>query len=347
MSNGQLRLQDEEFWGDYQRTRGEVVGEIARDQFLGLLIDAPARVSLNRRTTVPVAGYFARSLRDDLKIQQERQMLVAAVRQDTGELSIALALDTGKIPAPSRPPTGDPGEGSTLNMFAFDLRGVLGLPWEASRYSVAVILRELVSNPVSIELGRDPTEYEDPAVAAFLAEQRDMAVPPPPPSVFPPPHEHPETGQPPDYQPLLDMPASKTPGIELRAQRVVVAKDGGKCILQGCFHLPIPRRFRVEARGEGEPMPEVGDPQAKAVVPIHLVVTGSDLPGPCVVGLKVPVYQALAPHPAEADGYFTVDLFQIPDFPRTPMTYFVTAFGGEAVSQPAPIAVVSEQMIGE
>jgi hypothetical protein len=110
--------------------------------------------------------------------------------------------------------------------------------------------------------------------------------------------------------------------------------------------LLVARRYRVEPRVEGEPTPDVGDPQAKAVIPIHLVVTGSDIPGPWVLALRVPVHQPLSPHPAEAEGHFTVDLFQIPQFPRTPMTYFITALSGEAVSRPAPIAIVSEQMIG-
>jgi len=226
------------------------------------------------------------------------------------------------------------------------VRPVLGLNWEPSRYSVAVLLREFVSNGVTIELGRDATEYEDPAVAAFLAEQRESAVPPPPPAVFPIPHARAESGQPPHYQPLSDMPVPEAPGILMRAPRVVIAKAGSQCILQGSYRLAVARRHRVESRGAGAPRPLVGDPRAQAVVPIHLVITGSDLPGPWVISLKVPVYQPLSPHPAEASGHFTIDLLQIPDFPRTPMTYFLTAFSGQVVSEALPIAVVSEQMIG-
>lgn len=175
---------------------------------------------------------------------------------------------------------GEPGEGTTVNMFAFDLRQVLGLTWEASRYSVAVLLREFVSNAVTIDLGKDATEYEDPAVATFLAEQREQAVPPPPPEVFPIPHARPEKGEPPHYEPVSGMPVPDAPGIIIQAPRVVVAKAGGKCILQGSYRLPIARRHRVEPRGTSVTAPVVGDSRARAVVPIHLVVTGSDLPGP-------------------------------------------------------------------
>ena len=348
MSNGRLRLVDDEFWDDYQRTQSEVIAEIARDDYLGLVLDAPRRVSLGRRDTVPVVGLFARTLRDDRKIRQEERMLVVAVHQDTDELLIGLALDTGKMPAPSGPPPDmdEPGEGATVNMFAFDLRHVLGLSWEASRYNVAVLLREFVSNAVTIDLGRDATEYEDPAAVSFLVEQRAQAVPPPPPAVFPDPHARPDTGEPPHYEPLSDMPVPEAPGIRIQAPRVVIAKAGGKCILQGSYRLPVERRHRVEPRGTNASAPLVGDPRARAVVPIHLVVTGSDLPGPWVISLKVPVYQPLSPHAAEAAGHFTIDLFQMPDFPRTPMTYFLTAFSGQAVSQVLPIAVVSQQMIG-
>lgn len=348
MSNGRLRLLDEEFWDDYQRTQGEVIDEIARDDYLGLMLDAPRRVSLGRRDTVPVVGFFARTLRDDRKIRQEERMLVVAVHQDTDELLVGLALATGKVPAPSGPPPDmdEPGEGTIVNMFAFDLRHVLGLRWEASRYSVAVLLREFVSNAVTIDLGRDATEYEDPAVASFLEEQRARAVPPPPPAVFPVPHARPEKGEPPHYGPLSDLPVPEVPGIRIAAPRVVIAKGGSRCILQGCYRLPVARRHRVEPRGTNPCAPDVGDPRARAVLPIHLVVTASDLAGPWVISLKVPAYQPLSPHPAEASGHFTIDLFQMTNFPRTPMTYFLTAFSGQAVSQALPIAIVSQQMIG-
>ena len=351
MPSGPLRLQDDDFWGDPLRNRSEVVATIARDGFLGLLIDAPGRVSLNRRSSAPVVGFFARSLRADRTIQQERQMLIVAVREDTNELSIALALDAGKTPAPQHPPTGsDPGEGTTLNSFETDLRTMLGLPWEPARYRVAAMLREYVSNPVSVEFGRDTGDFQDPAVAEFLVAERERVIPPPPHPVYPPRGDAQPDSLPdslPDYRRSDDMPAAPAArGIQMRAERVVVDRPGGACVLRGGFRLPLARRDRVDSASVGGDRPDVGDQGATGVIPIHLVITGSDAPGPWVVPLKVPVYRQLDPHPSEASGYFAIDLFRMPEFPRAPMTYFITAFSADVVSDVTTLAVVSERMVG-
>jgi hypothetical protein len=65
-------------------------------------------MSLASRNSLPIVGYFARSLEDDRLLNQERQMVVVAVNQRTGQVLSGMALRSGKIPAPQRAPRAIP-----------------------------------------------------------------------------------------------------------------------------------------------------------------------------------------------------------------------------------------------
>lgn len=347
-----LDLSPDDYWGDFTRTRDQFRKLVSDSGFTGLRIDAPALVPLDKRETAPVVGYYARTLREDLEVSAERQMLAAALDLSSKRLHVGLALDTGKTPAPQTPPGGrDPGEGLTFNAFSSDLRMQLDLPWEKRKYLVALLLREHVSNPVLMELGSSPTAYRDPAVEAFLAEQRKKAPVVPPRPVEPEPA--PESGV--TFQRVSRSPeVPKEPGIALNVERVAVARRGSTCLCFGSFRLPVTVSELVRPDAKTGERPDVGDANAKAVVPISLVITGSEAPGPWIVELRAPSYDAPQPPkgaPAPdadagiATGHFALDLFAHPAMPRQPMTYFITAFGGASVSGPFQTAVVTEKML--
>ncbi len=348
MSNGPLLLNDDEFWGNCSRTEELVLSRIAKEDFQGLLIDGPERISVNQRDTAPVAGYFVRSLRNDLVMDQETQLLVAAVDLETNHLLAGLALDTGKLPGARPPkPTVDPGEGTVLNLFKTDLRRALNLPWQHGRYRIHALLREYLSNSITVEIGRSKLEYEDPEVAKFLEDERRRVVPPPAPKIFPP-IDVVKPGLSPDYRHRKDSPQlPEKVGITISPDRVVALRDGAVCIMHGSYRLPILRREQVRPHPQTGQLPDVGDPRATAVVPITLLVTGSDLPGPWVFRLRVPSYDPIAPEAATAvaGGYFTLDLLQLPGFPRRAMTYFISAFNGENAAGPSRVALISEDML--
>jgi len=149
---GPLMLADEEFWGDTERTRDAVVAEFAKSDFHGILLDGPKRVSLTSRNSLPIMGYFVRSLEDDRLLNQERQMVVVAVNQRTGQVLSGMALQSGKIPAPQAKTPRNPANGTQVNMFNFDLRQTLSMPWASGWYRVTVLLGRFISNTVVVEL---------------------------------------------------------------------------------------------------------------------------------------------------------------------------------------------------
>jgi hypothetical protein len=349
-----LNLSAEDYWGDFTRTADPAFDKfIEENDFVGLRVDAPAQVPIDRRDSFPVVGYYVRTVREDVQVDPEEQLLVAALDLTTHRLHAGLALDTGKTRAPKGPPSDlDPGDGVTYNAFSSDLRRQLDLPWEKRKYLVAFAIREHLSNPLRVELAPSPLAYRDPAVEDFLAEQRKKApfVPPLPVS----PEPKPELGV--TYQRVSRSPeVPKEPGIALAIDRVAVARRGSSCLCFGSFRLPVTVGELVRPDPATGKRPEVGDSEAKCIVPITLFITGSEAPGPWLVELRVPSYDAVAvpkgaaPPPEEevgvVTGFFALDLLQHPGMPRGPMTYFVSAFGGATVNGPFQVAIVTEKML--
>ena len=96
-------------------------------------------------------------------------------------------------------------------------------------------------------------------------------------------------------------------------------------MLRGAFRLPIPERRRVR---EGEA--PVGVPLAQAVLPVSLVLTGDDLPGPYQLDLQVPVFEAPSGEPAV--GHFALDLTEHLALPAQRTHAYV--FSGAAMTGP-------------
>jgi hypothetical protein len=347
-----LELSPEDHWGDFTRTEDRFAALVSETGFRGILIDAPALVPIDRRESAPVVGYYARSLREDLQVVPERQMLAAALDLSTKRLRVGLALDTGKTLAPEGPPaTDDPGEGATYTALRADLRAQLDLPWEPRKYLVAFLLREHLSNAVVMELGPSAAAFRDAEVERFLVERRKRAAPLPPPPISPVPSA--ATGV--TYERLSrSPPVPEQPGIALEIDRVAVFRRGASCLCFGSFRLPVAARDLVRPDAAAGAPPAVGDPRATAIIPVTLVATGSESSGPWTIELRVPSYDAIPPAdpalPPDGEvgmvtGHFALDLFQHPGMPRKAMTYFVTAFGGASVSGPFPVAIVTEKML--
>ena len=57
-----MGLPDAEFWGDYTRPQDEILERLDRLGFRGLLVDLPRTVRLDEHGTVPLVGWYVRTL---------------------------------------------------------------------------------------------------------------------------------------------------------------------------------------------------------------------------------------------------------------------------------------------
>lgn len=355
MGNGALGLDPEAFWGSNEAKdagKPAVMARVVDADWRGLIADAPTSVALASRKTVPILSYFARDIRDDVHLDVARQLLLVGSDHETHEVRVRRALWSAKpLARKGPPPSADPGPGATISRFDIDAAARLDLEGYPGRWTFVLLIREWRSELLEIEFGSAPGGFHDDA-AARLIEERRRSSPPPPPAIWPPlPARHIGVSGSygrtyPRYAENAQAPAAPTePGICVEVDRAVVSNE--RCMLRGSFRVPVLPREQVsprlhEATNERR-MPNVGDERAKAVVPISLVLTGSQDPGPFIITLQLPAYELDSN--GRALGRFEIDLFELEGMPRAPTTYFLHAFHGPHAVGPLPVGIVSPEMI--
>ncbi len=324
-----LGLMAHEFWQDPYCTRDTVVETLRSQEFVGLALDAPPAVDLDAHTTVPAVLLQGTTLVDADTLVFENETVAVAVDTVTGDVHVGTFVEPIVLDAPLVPPAAPSGEGLSYSLTATDLRARLDLPWTPSTLLVTALQRDRVSNRVRVRLA---PSYEDPAVQAFLDEQR-RAMPQSPVRPLP-------ARPTPYYGPTqFNPPVPETAGIALAPRRLAVLGDEAGALVAGSFRLPIERR-------------QVGGPTRhdiaaltgiySAVVPITLVLLGRRVTGPWVLRMDVPSYDALPEgfDGGEVTGHFVVDVCALGVVPADAQTLFVYAFSGEAMAGPVPMALV-------
>jgi hypothetical protein len=329
---GLLQLDDAEFWSAPFRTRDETQRRLSREGFLGVAIDAPQRVPLDGRQTIPVVGWDVATFRQAKKLRFEDFALVTAVSQDDGYVYTGRLYDPRvKDSRQAAPEDEDPGEGKSYRAFTFDLNERVGIGLRPKACVVTMIVQDQVSNRVTTTLCPPQLSWVDPEVKAFLAERRgagsEVA------ERFPQAVSPPASGALPSYE-----ASAKTPEIPTSEGLALVgpqkATRNAPCPVYGSFRVPVPEDLRVRERPD-QPGWGVGDDKAVAVIPVTLVVTGGRVPGPYVARLQVPIYEAVG-EDSLGVGHFALDLCQVLGGLGA-QNYFVYAFSGSAFFGPVSI----------
>jgi hypothetical protein len=323
MTQGPFALSDDEFWGEPLNHLDKASAPYDMKPKRALLVDGPKEVDLQARESLPVPVYYLHSAADAFSFAFQNVAIVVAARAE--DRAVFCNMAAPRITVPMEPPEGKPspttffGDSKVLNLKE------RGLPWKPGTWFVNVIVRDLVSNRVQIHLGEPASKYKDPEVEKFLKSQK---YPPPAPV-------SPEPGKPlPHYQLYGRSPAvPDSQGIALSVDRVIVTRRGNRGELSASFRLaPLPGELVPGASGDGP----------KAVIPITLIVTGTENSFPLPFTVRAPAYGNAGD--TELTGHFALDLFDVPQFDARAQTYFVYAFAGEVMAGPAAMALVSEEM---
>ena len=343
MDNHPFGLSDGDFWGNsedalmgFRRARMQQ----GKDE---ILIDGPGKVSLDMRWTAPVIAYYGGSLRTIMANKFKDCAVLTAVRVETGTVYSQRAVPmTGGMGSP--PDEDDPGDVRTSEMYDLELRDCLKIPWESGTYLVTLLLRNFISNRLQVRLEKSQLAYRDPEVEKYLASRLKQPQPLP---VWPPPAVWPALPafELPYYRRLPESPeVPSQPGLALTIDRIVSLKPGARAILRGSFRLPVAARNIIPAASHPELQYDFGYLRPTAIVPITLVIAGSDFLGPIQLNLRIPSYSEVAPSQPDqtTNGFFAIDLLQMEDMPRVPQTYFIHALSGEFLTGPVLCAFVDE-----
>ena len=259
---------------------------------------APAFVGLDRGDA-PWLTVGAAGRPDELaRLALDRRAFAVAVDVRGGAARVVRgALREGASPRlPPAPgfegglgPAPGPREAVVAGFAMWDRRA----PWPAGTYAVVAMAANRASARAELVVGRAATTV-DPAADSVDPESLRVWPPPDP------------AGNLPHYRPLPDSPpVPAEPGITLVAPRVA---PGGTAVIHASFRARLRPPWLV---------------QYGAVVPLTLVLTGSEDPVPIVLSLRIPSFDriesgepgpdhhgALRPRPdaARAAGHRTADL---------------------------------------
>lgn len=324
-----FKLSDDEFWSSPSKSLSRLAGERVLSEVTGIVADSPRVVVVKQREQWP---YLILQTGDTLslhKVPFALHAIVTAYSPQEGKLYAARAI-AQMAPVGVEP---EPSPGFSSEVKNVDLRARLSIPWRPAHYLVTTFIRDQVSNRVAVDLVTSLGTYADQEVQKFLAEQ-DARRPPSPivPALGDARIIHARTV-------AESVPAE--PGVTLRVDRIVESTGGAKALLRCSFRLPVRPSDIVTTAAS-----ELSQQGITAVVPISLLVVGSDDALPETVSLTVPSFQPLGSHGGHtfATGQFTVDLAQMGSFLQRPQTYFIYAFADRSMTPAAIMAVVAPRV---
>jgi hypothetical protein len=361
MSQEKLGLEDEEFWSQPFKTKDAIENRLIKKKTEALIVGAPSKVLINTRETFPVVALQVAFLKNLAKMDLRKTAIVTAVELNSNRVHAGMALrqDMDLPPADGEMPEGwMGGEG-----YLIDLRERLQLPWKPGDYIVTLLMLDQASERLRTRLV-DTSGFEDPEVARFIEEHRKKAglslVWPEPGDPLPSYKQEKESPPIPservkfkedEEEPEIDeeeMESGKKrerkPGMALSVPRVSVIDENTRCILSGSFRLPVKEQELLPQ----DKAPKPAKPAPVALMPITLVLTGTEQVTPTVLRLIVPSYDPIDKTirgPLMVTGHFTIDLCTLAPVAKVPQTFFIYAFSGEIMAGPAPMAFISKSSL--
>ena len=304
----QLKLADDAFWAAEDRGADAMAREPV-GHFHGLLLDAPARVDLARRNTLPIGIYHHGTLRDLAVTKLPRLGVLTAINPATNRLFLAscagLDRDDDLLEPPPRDPASLP-EGDMSTSYAAELRELLDLPWSPQTLWLTVQYRAVVSNRVAVELvGHGPAQPGSDRAAGALGLPGGRAANLPSMSRLRIEGTPAEQALPPQT------------GVLLSGSRVVDGRRDDPWWLQVGLRLA---------------------PQGRSAVTVHVLRLGAN--DGSVALAQVLVEATTDAGDGSAIARFSVDLRRMAPA-AVAQTYFVTAFTGTEMSAPWIMSVAA------
>jgi hypothetical protein len=347
MNQGAFGLADDAFWTADTAIEEQLLDRFESDEsFAGIVLDGPREVRLDRCNTLPLLVVRACTLVDNATLDLDSRGILIATRLEGHETLVDFAFRQPTLPPDDDTTDGTDvdqiPEGRTVKVHSLSLTERLReFPWKPGTWQTTLLLFDQRSNPVVTHLGEAPSR--DPAVAEFLAAQRRPGYPQ---AVSMP--GGPATNL---YRPRLDTPPPPAgPGFTLAVEPVTVDRPGESCMLRGSFLLPLlprdvirplpgPPGSQAERQALADGWVEAGAPEAVAVVPITVLLTGDRDPTPVVLPLQAAVYGSI--EGSLTQGQLAIDLFTAaPNLPA--QRYAAWAISRGIISDPVRLHILNE-----
>jgi hypothetical protein len=351
MAESLFGLSGEDYWQDPWKGSAQMHETFVLGSKYGLYIDAPPSVNAAVHSTVPIPMFYVAELREAYKISLNTMAKLIAIRLEDRAFFIENALPPRDKAAPEMKVGKDSSDPTSKKMM-IDLHTQLRVLDRPGKYRIVVLLQQQASNVVETVVEQKRVQHPDPEAQKFIESFKLPEIPPPPP---PPPSVELRWVRKPDapLQPLEGSPPiPDKPGIEMKVDRVVLNKPGASAILKGSFRLPVLKRDLLPERPSDMDLrvpftPEYGMPRPIAMLPITLVILGSESAVETVISLSVPTFDPFDPASKEnvGTGFFAIDLLANPNLRGEARIFSIYAFCGEFMKGPAVMATVTPEML--
>lgn len=318
-----------EFWTSEHPGLDRAVGDMLAAGVEATTLFGPEYAHPGRAPILPLLVGRAETLnRKNLPDFHQEAVLTAVSLEEQRMFAAPLIRPASEVDEdddePYDPPSGMSGIGLSV-----DAQQRLQLPGDPASYVLRVLTREQRSNPIRVEVVPDPLRFADPSVSRLRKAHRDQTGLHP---VWPTPR----AGV--SYVTDASTTIPSAEAIVLAADSALFVSEGTPWTLRGAF------RLRVEPRNIVPP-DQADNPEylgATAVVPIHLLLLGSEFRGPQNLTLYVPGFASTLAGERTVVGKFAVDLLSMPQIARRLQTHFIYALAGSIMSDPCLSALVPE-----
>jgi hypothetical protein len=333
-------LADDDYFRAPLTTAGTVRARLVADDFLGVVLDGPHVIDSAAHSQLPLLAYRRATLEEEGRVPYDKHAVLIGVDLERNHVYAGPAQKANEneiVEEITRPAV----KGTSFEYRLGDARELLNLPWRTGKYLFTVVIRDTPSNRVEVELKPSPNAYQDEEVIKFLAAQKALPSLKP---VFPP------EGVPfPSYSQNADSPQPPDRlGITIKMPRVSRITEDLALPIYGSYLLPVlpheivPEEFASKGQSGTGGIVDQEIRRPTAIVPIALVVVGSEAGFVTKVTLRVPSYDKFdrgEPSPV-VRGYFSIDLLRFPGMTRTPQTYFIYPISGRVMEKSVPSALV-------
>ena len=339
---GALGLADGRFWDDPAKLEQRALNRLDGTDFVGLFLDGPKRVLLRQHDSVPLVGVRASTIRDNATIALRRRAVIVSTRLEGNETLAATAFrqpDEKRDRSPPRDPASLP-KGRTVKAFTIPLdQRISEVVSQPGTWSTTLLLFDQRSNSVLTQVRASPSKDVGKSHGAERGYPFQISPPVGAPNV--------SFRTQPDCPPIPRQDA-----IVLSSPGVAAKSHGRSLIVRGSYLLPVapwdivrplpgPTGSAAESKARKAGWQDVGAPDAVAVLPMTLLLTGDDDATPIVLHLHIPVFQRLerSRGRTRARGQFSIDLLALMPEQFRQQNYALWALAGSQLSNPIVVQV--------
>ena len=248
LNNRPFSAGDDQLWSDPFGQESDAFERAVVAKRVGVAIDAPRRVEIDRRTTLPLVGSLLLTRREEAVLSVGRTGIVVAVEQESGKCFVARARNPELLPDQDAPRVESGRRPCLPDVLVGICAPDFDLPWTPRSYLVTFLLRERMSNRVRVEVLQSVLAYRDTAVDESAPNHRPPLVP-----VWPPRLQG-DAEMAPEYRQTSSSPEVPVGiGIALSVDRITVLGRDARCVVRGDFP---PARAQSRTRGPRQRRPD-------------------------------------------------------------------------------------------